>query len=226
MRRYIPFLILISAYSAPALAAECENESYAGVFAGYVYQETGELITHNPVVQGGHTIICDKTSFDIWSSIEITGDALGRRDGDEFAITVNRSESAGPLDLEFTASYFRSAPLGSEYDALELAVEASHSVSIGDSELSPFLRVAHWVGFGEEDLTFVNPGIRATLPVTDSWSLVGETAVSFEIANNSETLYGSVGVEGDLGNGWSMHILAQVTENVRPIFGVTLTKSW
>lgn len=223
----------LCSFAQPALADECSNTTYVGVYSNYPYQDFGQYGSEQPVAQGGHTVTCGNWSFDGWLSAGKRDENQGANEGDlsvTYAPTFDVTP-VGPINAAVSVAYyaFDFDGLGhASDDAYQLSVDVARPFSAGDVTVSPFVR-ASYVGFvnGSAGLNFVQPGLRFEGQISERLSYSAEFSVSMNRTQGIDTNRFQGDLNYDLGDGWSLNGRVKLTEGLdRPTIGGGASFTW
>lgn len=208
--------------------ASCSQTVYGAVASNYPYQDLGLTGSSNGVAQGGYTLSCGNWSFDGWGS---TGDTSnGNAGAIEGDVTISYATAAdtpvGRINFVVSGAYyaFNFAGLSeTDDDALGFYAEAARPIELGPVTVTPFARVTH-IAFvnGNDGINLIRPGVRVSVPVTESVSMFAEVSTSMNITDEINTDRGHIGANWDVGDpgGFVLNAQVKVTKGLEPAYSV------
>ncbi|MDO8624006.1 MAG: hypothetical protein Q7R54_01495 [bacterium] len=229
-----PALLLLPVHTAAAQQEPTSITLYEGVFTRYSFQDFGFHASHEPVAQGGVTIIHGKWLFDWWHSVGLSEEgAFGRRGGqDESDFTGAFSDSfdspLGKIDWSGTVAYYISVIPGdgdlytTRDDFIDFHVDVSRTYAVGSNvTITPFVRATEIAGIGiEPAFTLIRTGARIAYAPVSWFTLKAEVSPSWNLTDNGpDVVRSTIDAVFNLGGGWTFTGEAKFASKIQPAFG-------
>lgn len=187
--RIFASLVLLSSigFCATANAQECNDSAFVKAADRYLLRTVGAVASDEPVIQGGAARTCGHWTADTFASWGAAGSTAIELDFSGYY-----TAEAGPLEVQFAASYYLvnldDSMLDASDDLVEVYADVSLPLTRGRLSVAPLLRVGELIGVDDlPSLTMVQPGVRASYRITDSITASGEYRASVNLTQDYTT---------------------------------------
>ena len=204
---------------------------YSAVLNDYLVPDLGVFAYEGWVLQTGATVRFPSGIWiDLWNSTPLprkSGWNINNY-GEEIDLTLGYATDVGRAEISGNIAYYANQPFGRfRDDIVQIALRARVPLTQNQFTVTPYVQPQVWIGTPEfPDHVFLRYGVAVTGPLSGRWSAdIDVSAVT--IFNLDRTVVRSdLTLNYAITSGTSLSALARLSSEVRPVFGIGLSRKF